>query len=260
MTLSQKILAPLLAPMGLSCLVFFTSCATQTSNGIGGNVQAGQSSPAIRAEGVKQFSEMKQKKKVSTNSAANAQLQRVGRRLAQVVPYPSSWEFVLFDDPSPNAFALPGGKVGIHTGILPITKNDAGLATVIGHEMAHVTGAHAESRLNKQKTISLGGALLNGVLQSQGIDGAGNLINMGSQVAFGLPHSRAHEYEADRVGILYMAKAGYDPRESVNFWQRFNATNKGQHQSELLSTHPVDSSRISALQKYMPTALQAYKN
>jgi len=221
--------------LSLTVIASFASCATQTQNGIGGNISAGQSSPEVRAEGIKQFTEMKQKKKLSTDASAKSQLQRVGRRLAQVVNYPNSWEFVLFEDDTPNAFALPGGKVGVHTGLLPITQNDAGLATVIGHEMAHVTGAHAESRLNKQQNIGLGGALLDAVLQSQGVSGAGSLINVGGQVAFGLPHSRANEYEADRVGILYMAKA-------------------------LLSTHPVDSSRIKALQEFMPTALQSYQN
>lgn len=219
--------------------------------------------------GASAFSEYKRTKKVSTNAAANAQVQRVGRRIAQVAPVPNAkWEFVVFEDSSPNAFALPGGKIGVNTGILPITQDDAGMATVLGHEIAHVTARHGGERMSQSLLTSLGGTALDvGLAVGAGASPAQrsavqSVYGIGSQVGVLLPYSRTHESEADRIGLLYMARAGYDPRAAVGFWKRMAAQAKKQGGSQMpaiLRTHPVDEDRIRNLEKYMPAALEEYR-
>lgn len=220
------------------------------------------------AIGERAFAEIKRQKKISRNAAANAQVQRVGRRLASVVDAPGTrWEFAVFEDPEPNAFALPGGKIGVNTGLLPITRNDTGLAVIIGHEIAHVMARHGSERASQGLLAQLGGALLDLGL-TLGTDlpaSTRGLINMGygvgAQVGVLLPYSRLQESEADRLGLIYMARAGYDPREAVAVWERFADYNRRLGRSTpiaLLSTHPVDSQRLATIQKHMPEALEEY--
>jgi metalloendopeptidase OMA1, mitochondrial len=194
-------------------------------------------------------------------------LQRVGTRIARVAKLPNArWEFVLFESNDPNAFALPGGKVGVYTGILPITKDDAGLATVVAHEIAHASARHGAERVSQGMVAQVGGAVLSAALGAYGIGGATQDLAMqayglGTQYGVLLPYSRTQELEADRIGLLYMARAGYDPREAIAFWQRFAAYNSGKGGSapEFLSTHPLDQNRIAQLQKFMPQALAQYQ-
>lgn len=218
--------------------------------------------------GLQAFQQIKSETPISRDAKQNAKLQEVGGRIARVAKLPNArWEFVLFDAPDePNAFALPGGKVGIYTGILPITKNEAGLATVIGHEVAHAAARHGAERMSQGLAVQAGGTVLSAVLGAQGVSGVSRDLAMqayglGSQVGVLLPYSRTQELEADRIGMLYMARAGFDPREAIAFWQRFKAYNdkRGGKGTEFLSTHPLDTSRIAQLQKDLPRAIQEYE-
>lgn len=245
----------------------FTSCApTAPDTNPNGQINVQRASNSLMQQGLKEFASIKSKKRISYNSTYNAQTQRVAERLKKVINLPDArWEFVVFEDPTPNAFALPGGKVGIHTGIFPITKTDAGLAAVLGHEISHVTRNHAGSRQQRTMGLALGGVLLDQVLgqgksnteRAKIAAGYGTLATVG----LALPFSRNAELEADRIGALYMAKAGYNPNDAVAMWERFAAYNQRQGQGskpEFLSTHPLDSTRINALKQYIPTAMKEY--
>jgi predicted Zn-dependent protease len=172
---------------------------------------------------------------------------------------------VLFDDAkTPNAFCLPGGKVGVYTGILPITKDEAGLATVVGHEVAHAVARHGAERVSQGLLFQLGGQALDVAMKNNSQTArqvALSAYGLGGQVGVLLPYSRKQESEADHIGLLYMARAGYDPRAAVDFWKRF-AAYKDQHgggQPEFLSTHPLDETRIRLLEALMPQAVAEYQ-
>ena len=202
--------------------------------------------------GYNSFSEIRKKYPVSRDPELNALVNRVGQRVAAAADRPDyRWEFVLFEDKNANAFCLPGGKVGIFTGILKYTRDEAGLATVVAHEVAHALLRHAGERLSQSMLAQVGAAGL-----SLGMSGANPYMAQAVQQAYGLgatvgvllPYSRTQEYEADRVGLIMMAKAGYDPEAAVGFWQRMMAAGKGKGSPELLSTHPTDAKRIREIQ------------
>lgn len=223
-------------------------------------------SPAQEAQlGFQSFQTIKRKTPISRDRQDNAMLQRVGQRIAQVAPVLNAkWEFVLFEDDSANAFALPGGKVGVHTGILRITRNEAGLATVVAHEIAHVVARHGAERMSHDVAIQLGGAALGAALGDRsGVtrDLAMQAYGVGAQLGVALPYSRTQELEADRLGLLYMARAGFDPREAIAFWERFQAYSRSQggRPPEFLSTHPLDETRIAKLRSILPEAMAAYQ-
>jgi metalloendopeptidase OMA1, mitochondrial len=217
--------------------------------------------------GLSSFSQLKTNTPVNRDPAVNAMVQRVGQRLARVAgkDMPNAqWEFVVFESKEANAFCLPGGKVGVYTGLLPITQSEAGLATVLAHEIGHAVAHHGASRMS-QAMLSQGvgqaaGALVGSSQYGQYQSLFMGLYGVGSQVAVELPYSRKQESEADHIGIIYMARAGYDPHEAVAFWQRFAAFNRqqgGGQQSfltQFLSTHPVDEVRIRQLQELLPKA------
>jgi predicted Zn-dependent protease len=216
--------------------------------------------------GLKTFEELKRKKPQVRSGKDWEMLQGVGRRIAAVTRLPHArWEFVLFeDDANANAFALPGGKVGIYTGILPITRNEAGLATVIGHEVAHAVARHGAERLSQSMLIQLGGTALSAALGSSSPvtrDLALQAYGLGTTLGVAMPYSRTQELEADRLGLLYMARAGYDPRQAVQFWRRFAeySRKRGGAPPEFLSTHPLDQRRISALEAQLPRAMAEYQ-
>jgi metalloendopeptidase OMA1, mitochondrial len=173
---------------------------------------------------------------------------------------------VLFESKEANAFCLPGGKVGVFSGILPLAKNEAGLATIIGHEIAHAVARHGAERISQSILFQSGGELLAaGLGQSemspQVRELVGAVYGIGVQVGGELPHGRRQELEADRIGMIYMARAGYDPREAIAFWERFQEFNQrtsGQVPA-LLRTHPVDSVRMEQLRRYLPEALEEYR-
>lgn len=218
------------------------------------------------ALGMNAFQDMKQQTPVSQDAVQTALLTRVGQRVASVVDLPhAQWEFVVFkDDETPNAFCLPGGKVGVYTGILPLTQTEAGLATVVGHEVAHAVARHGGERMSQGLVIQLGGLGLSAALQKEPDltrQIALGAYGVAATVGYALPYSRKHELEADYMGLIYMAKAGYDPREAVAFWTRFKewSDRRGGSPPEFLSTHPMDERRIQELQNHMPEALAAYE-
>ena len=250
---------------GFAFLLFLTGCETVP---VTGRNQLNLVSSSQETQlGLSSFDELKKTTPISKDPAANAMVQRVGKRIASVAgnDLPNAqWEFVVFDSKEANAFCLPGGKVGVYTGILPITKDDAGLATVLGHEIGHAVAHHGAERLSQAQVTqglgSLAGVAIGSSSYAQYQNLFMSLYGVGSQVGYELPHSRAQESEADHIGIIYMARAGYDPKAAIEFWQRFSEYNKQQgggqssFLSQFLSTHPVDEKRIADLQKLMPDA------
>ncbi len=245
-------------------LVLLAGCETVPETG---RSQLLLISPAQETQlGLTEFEKLKSSTPVSDDAKLNAMLQRVGKRVAAVAPLQNArWEFVLFDDPkTANAFCLPGGKVGIYTGILPITKDENGLATVIGHEVAHAVARHGGERVSQGLLVQMGGEALDAAMSSQPAATRSLILQgygLGSQVGVILPYSRTQELEADELGLLYMARAGYDPRTAADFWERFSAytRERGGAPPEFLSTHPVDTRRIAQLESLMPKALAEYR-
>ena len=216
--------------------------------------------------GLTAFNEVLKNEQISNNQSYNSAVTRVGQRIAAVSDTQNyEWDFkVIEDDEQINAFALPGGKVAVYTGILPVAETDAGLATVMAHEVAHVAARHGGERVSTGILAQLGavgvGAAMGGsdpfvyeaVMQAYGL---------GANVGVLLPFSRSQESEADRIGLVYMAKAGYDPREAVAFWQRMDEAVKGNPQPpEFLSTHPGYGTRIRNLQQWLPEAMVYYNS
>lgn len=172
------------------------------------------------------------------------------------------WEYNLIQDPQVNAWALPGGKIVVYTGILPYTQNEAGLATVVGHEVAHAIGRHGNERLSQGLLAQAGGLALDIYLQ-QHPHKAGDLFaqayGLGVTVGALLPFSRLHESEADKMGLVLMAIAGYNPQEAVQFWTRMSQIQKQGAPPEFLSTHPSDAKRIADIKAFLPTAMRFYE-
>jgi len=216
--------------------------------------------------GVAAFKETKQKTPVSTNAQASAMVRRVGQRIAAVASLPNAqWEFVLFESQEANAWCLPGGKVGVYTGILPITKDEAGLGTVIAHEVAHATAHHGAERMSQQMVAQLGGEAAGALVSSKSEATqafVGQAYGLATQVGVLLPYSRKQEAEADYIGLLYMARAGYDPAAAVAFWERFAEYNRqhgGSQGFSFLRTHPLDEQRIQNLKADLPKAQAEYQ-
>jgi predicted Zn-dependent protease len=206
--------------------------------------------------GLAAYEQIKEEKRVSRDPELNEMVQRVGRRIAEVSPHPDwDWEFTVFEDPEPNAFALPGGKVGVHSGLFKVAKNEAQLAAVIGHEVAHAIARHGAERMSQGLLAQGLGAIAVGTgVNPQVVDLAAQAATLGVI----LPYSRTQEAEADHIGLLYMAQAGYDPREAINLWQNFEQLG-GDRPPEFLSTHPAPGTRIERLQEMMPEALEVYE-
>lgn len=210
--------------------------------------------------GLQNFESMKKDIPISDNKEARALVERVGNRIAEVSNLEGAqWEFVVFESNQANAFALPGGKIGVYTGILPITQNEAGLATVLGHEVAHATARHGGERMTKAMGLQSLGSLLNVVVAEHSPKHqqmAATAYGIGAQLGVALPHDRLQESEADEMGLIYMARAGYDPEAAVGFWERFAEYGKQQGDTTpwFLRTHPVTEDRIANLKKNMARA------
>ncbi|MDX2186117.1 MAG: M48 family metallopeptidase [Opitutaceae bacterium] len=215
------------------------------------------------ALGAQAFTELKAQERVSTNAEDKARVDRVGRRIAAAVGdrMPGAqWEFVVFDDDATvNAFALPGGKVGVYTGLLRLAATDDELAFVMGHEIAHVTSRHGAQRMTGQMLAVAGGVALDYGTQNQK-NRELMLAAYGLGVTGGtLAYSRFHENEADYIGLRFVAHAGYDPRASVTFWKKMRDKAGGSRVPEFLSTHPSDEHRIANLEREIPNVLAIYE-
>jgi predicted Zn-dependent protease len=217
--------------------------------------------------GLSAFEQMKKETPINRDPVLNTLVQRVGKRIAAVAApdLPNAqWEFVVFQSKEANAFCLPGGKVGVYTGILPITKDEDGLATVIGHEVAHAAARHGAERMSQAILLQTGGEALGAALSSKSPRAqamTATAYGLGSQLAVALPHSRLQESEADQVGLVYMARAGYRPETAIGFWERFAEFNRrsGSQTPWFLRTHPMDETRIQNLKAFLPRAQQEFR-
>ncbi len=213
--------------------------------------------------GAEAYQQIVSQEKVVSSGPAWDQVRRVSMRLAQVANKPDfDWEVVLIDSPQVNAWCLPGGKMGVYTGILPVTRSDEGLAVVMGHEVSHALARHGGRRMTEGLGMSIVQELL-----AVGLSGVGGGVQEGVLASFGmlsqggvvLPFSRADETEADQIGLRLMAEAGFDPREAPRFWQRMIDATGGGGPPEFLSTHPSPETRIAQLEEWMPEAMEIYQ-
>lgn len=213
--------------------------------------------------GLTAYQEILQKAKLSTDPALNEQVTRVGQRIAAAAERPDyKWEFKVIDDKQVNAFCLPGGKIGVYTGILPVTRDDAGLAAVIGHEVAHATARHSGERVTQNLIAQ--GLLVGGSIALAGRDPrvaqAAQIGFMGLATGGLMYYGRSQESEADHLGLIYMAKAGYHPSAARDLWVRMAQASGGKQRApEFLSTHPSPETRIQQIEGWIPEALRYYK-
>lgn len=252
----------------------FSSCGTTSTVPITGRKQnILVSDEQVLSLSNQQYQEYMKAAKVSTNATNTAMVKRVGQKLANaVVSYLQQnglaneasqykWEFNLVQDKSVNAFCMPGGKIVVYEGILPVTQDEASLAIVVGHEIAHAVAKHSAERLSNELRKQYGSQILTGILQGYGTN---TKLQQITSVAFGIgtqlggaAYSRKQESEADRLGLIFAAMAGYDPYVAVAFWQRMAQASGGNY--SLLSDHPSDATRIQNIQGWMPEALSYYK-
>jgi predicted Zn-dependent protease len=203
--------------------------------------------------------------KLSTDAEKIHTVERIGGNIVKSLgttanKYP--WEFKVIESDTANAFALPGGKVAVYSGLFKYAANDAELAAVMGHEIAHVIARHGAERMSHQMALQVGGAIAAAFMQEsqvQNMDLWMQAYGVAANVGAILPYSRKHEYEADYLGLLYMAKAGYDPRAAIAFWNKFSDPSKESALTAFLSTHPMSSDRIQEMNRRMPEALAYYQ-
>ena len=218
----------------------------------------------VNKMGIATFEDLKAKTPISKNKKANQYVQCVAKQVLAVTPaqyQQTPWEVVVFDSDQVNAFALPGGKIGVYTGLLLVAENQHQLAAVIGHEIAHVMAGHSNERLSSnqavQATLGVADAALSAVNTRYKAE-LSSAFGLGAQVGIILPFSRVHESEADLIGLELMAKAGFKPEESVKLWQNMAKAGSGAT-PQILSSHPVPANRIKALQQNMPKANELYQ-
>ena len=212
----------------------------------------------LDAMGIKAFDEMRAQLTVEEDPAINAYVRCVANAITDELPDKNtSWEVVVFKDDNPNAFALPGGKMGVYTGMLKVAENQDQLASVLGHEVGHVLAQHGNERMSQQQitNVALSVAAGSGYVDSLSMQALG----LGAQIGILLPYSRDHESEADVIGLDLMAEAGFDPRESVQLWKNMEKTGGGAP-PEFMSTHPAGSTRIDNLLGHMADALHTYND
>jgi len=248
--------------LSLGLIFLASACATAPYTGRRQLMMVPQTSEI--SMGYQAFNDAKRKFRLSPDPEANLMLTRVGQRIAAAANRPDfRWEFAVFqDDKMANAFCLPGGKVGVFTGIFKYTKDEAGLATVVSHEAAHAIARHAGERMSQGLLAQAGGLGLSlglGGINPYAADAIMQAYGLGANFGVLLPYSRAQEYEADKIGLILMAKAGYDPAAALDFWQRMQAHQKdGFRPPQFLSPHPNDENRLKAMRDYLPTASKYY--
>jgi predicted Zn-dependent protease len=222
---------------------------------------------------LQQYDDFIKTSKKSTDQTATTMVNTVGSKIADAVQayYKSignedalsgySWAFNLIDDPQVNAFCMPGGKIVVYTGILPITQDETGLAVVIGHEVAHAVAKHANERMSQEMIAQYGASAVGSLLgkSSSSVQTIGQTVfGLGAQYGALLPFSRQQELEADHLGLIFMSIAGYNPQVASSFWQRMSQ--QGNAAPEFMSTHPADATRIAAIQKELPEAIEVYNS
>lgn len=240
----------------LACL-FIVGCSSTPT---GRSQLTLMSDSQMSSMGEQSFNEMKKNLKISHDQRQNTYVKCVSENILRSEGRnPSEWEVVVFEDKAINAFALPGKKIGVYTGMLGVATDQAELAAVIGHEVGHVDAEHGNERFSQNILLQGSLAAANVALAMKGNEN-GQLImaglGLGAQFGIMLPYSRKHESEADLIGLRYMAKAGFDPRGSVRLWEKM--AKSGSHGPEFLSTHPVPETRIKQLNAHMGEALSVY--
>ena len=218
------------------------------------------------------YSQFLQTNKLSTNKSQTDMVKRVGAKMSVAVEKylndngfadriaDFKWEFNLVDNSEPNAWCMPGGKVVFYTGILPLAQNDVGVAVVMSHEIAHAVARHGNERMSQQMLVQFGSVALTEALKTKPEKTQAifqSAYGLGAQYGVMLPYSRQHEYEADKLGLIFMALAGYNPNEAVGFWERMAANSSAQN-PEFLSTHPLEQNRIDAIKGFLPNAMKYY--
>lgn len=242
------------------CLVVLSGCATSST---GRNQITLFSNSELDKMGITSFEQMKEKQAISKDKATNNFVQCVAKAITKNVAqsvHNGDWEVVVFDSAQINAFALPGGKIGVYTGILNVTENQNQLAAIIGHEVGHVIEHHSNERISSGQLAQAGMAAANTVLASQKVENkdlwmAG--LGLGVQYGVLMPYSRVHESEADIVGQELMAKSGFDPKGSIKLWQNMAKLSKSQP-PEFLSTHPSNQRRINQLSEHLELSQRLY--
>ena len=217
-------------------------------------------SPAEERQlGEQAWQEINKKERETKNRKYSDAVQRVGKNIAYVANQTDfQWEFKTFDSEQANAFCLPGGKVAVYTGIFKYMANDAELAAVIGHEVAHAVARHGGERISHEQARQVGQAVLAEMTDAQYRQLAVTVYGGATTVGVMLPYSRTHEYEADHIGLIYMAKAGYDPKYAISFWEKFSKASNMSGIEEFLSTHPVGEKRIQEMRQLLPKAMEEY--
>lgn len=258
----------------LLAFVFFliTACATVPLTGRSQLILIPDSQ--VMALSFDQYDQFLSKHEVVKDSAESQMVRRVGGRIQKAVAVylerngqtdllnGYQWEFNLVKDKQVNAFCMPGGKVVVYTGILAVTKNESGLATVMGHEIGHAIARHGNERMSQGLVTQLGGTALSVALSNRPQETQQLFMaayGLGAQVGVLLPYGRLQETEADHLGLIFMAMAGYDPHEAVNFWQRMDSQKDKASPPEFLSTHPSHATRIADIENYLPTAMAYYR-
>ncbi|HEY1024801.1 MAG TPA: M48 family metallopeptidase [Sphingobacteriaceae bacterium] len=247
-------------------IVVFTACSTVPLTGRKQfNLANSEALRQQAAQAYQQFLSDPSTKVVSSGTDAQ-RVRTVGNRIAAAIErylnqngygdqYQFDWQFTLVQSKDINAWCMPGGKVAVYTGILPVTQTEAGLATVMGHEIAHAIARHTEERYSQVAGAQVLGGVVGATTGSQTMV---DLYGLGGQLAL-LRYGRKQETEADRLGLIFMSMAGYNPEAAVSFWQRMSQAKQGGAPPEFLSTHPSDESRIAEIQRRLPEARQYYK-
>lgn len=236
--------------LALATLSLVTACATSP---LGRSQLILVSGDQMNQMGIASFNDMKQKIPLSKDGKASAYVSCVAHAITRELGTDQKWEVQVFDDKQVNAFALPGGKIGVYTGLLKVATTQDQLAAVIGHEVSHVIAGHSAERVSEGMATQVGVSVASA---ATGVNA--NMLGLASNVFFTLPHSRTQESEADLLGLDLMSKAGFDPRASVTLWQNM-AKAGGQKPPEMLSTHPSDDTRIQQLQERIPQDLPLYE-
>ena len=239
-----------LALTAFACLLPLSACETNDTLGRSQLLLVNDSD--LESAAVQAWAETLKTAKISNDPVLRQRVKTVSARIVAAAGMDNRpWEYVLFDDPEPNAFVIPGNKVGVNTGLFQIVKNDDQLAAVIGHETGHVIAHHAAERYSQQLASSLAISVVAGAAGEKNAQAVQSFGGLGAQVGILLPYSRQHELEADRIGVDLMARAGFKPSQAVEVWRNMIAYRKGSAPLEIISTHPSDETRIAKLQAYI---------